>query len=102
MLRIAKSLSSLTLFLLLYSLFSPKGYCSIGIKSYLCIVFRKRHNILFAQSLCRTSTSNEIIRANSNTNWSVRIERRLLHMVFEAVLGLAESMAGLRFSYPIS
>ena len=34
-----------------------------------------------------------------NTHWSVRIMRRLLHSVLEAVLSLAENMAGLRFFF---
>lgn len=36
--------------ILLCSLFSNKSYCSFRNNSYFCSVFRKEHNILFAQS----------------------------------------------------
>lgn len=66
-----------------------------------CILHFNKHIFLFAQ----LSTTNYHLERDktsiSNTKELRLIRRRLLHLVFEAVVGLLWKMASLRrFSYP--
>ena len=65
---------------------------------YFCSVFLGTR-IIFAQLFRRTATSKGIFTSNTCILLELRSKRRFLHKYTEAVAGLAEYMAGLRFLY---
>ncbi|MBR6287492.1 MAG: hypothetical protein IKR18_11025, partial [Bacteroidaceae bacterium] len=73
--------------------------CRFNNYAYLCIVHFDAHTFYLLKSLIRTSTSKRELRANQVHIGVAPIKCRLLHSVFEVVLDLDESMAGLHFSY---
>ena len=71
----------------------------MGIICYFCAVFFGTRHFICSNLSSELAPRKENKRANQTTIGATPIKCRLLHKLFEVVLDLDESMAGLHFSY---